>query len=183
MSINSSHLPYHLSSDQSEQIKFLADVLGIERSMLISAGQKEIEAFCAVILYRHLSQRQRIDAMASIRNINNRRLMGKLVELALQTTFVNPEWGIWSLSNEELQDFHELHKQIDHVASLAGISISGLGIKDIVKEAWNRRRLSRGGWVTLVIWGLVYANKAQVDKASKEIDRRSKTEMKTSPVY
>ncbi len=60
-----------------------------------------------VILYRHLNRNQKTEAMSLIRQIGkkNKPLEGQLVNLILNTS-INPQWGVWSLNNDELLNDH-----------------------------------------------------------------------------
>ncbi|WP_417356799.1 hypothetical protein [Gallaecimonas pentaromativorans] len=107
--------------------------------------------------------------MKIIRSLPNRELVTKVVD----TSFVNPTWGMWSLTNEELLDKESFHSAVDSYASYVGLSASALGGKDLIKQAWQRRAITRGGIATLVIWGVVALNKYQLNKFQEEKSRRS----------
>ena len=135
-----------------------------------------------VILYRHLNQTQKIEAMSLIRKVGNknRLLEGRLVNLILNIS-VNPQWGIWSLSNEELLNDHAFHNTINNYAGLIGLTASAAGAKSIIQQTWQTKKITKGGVVTLVIWGALFMNSSELGKANKEIANRS--QLKSSPVY
>lgn len=176
-----SDLPQHLPRDTKGQLRELGKIVGIPQPLLENAGQETIDTICATILYRHLSPAQRQEAMAMINALPNRQLTGLLITRALDTTFVNPEWGMWSMTNDELAAAEAFYSAIDDYASYVGISASALGAKDLASTVWRQRKLTRGGIVTLVIWGAIAANKAQLSKIRQEEARRSVT--KSSPYY
>ena len=172
-SISIENLPYNIQNDKAEQLVFLANLIGIQKELLINAGQKEVDAICATILYRHLPQSQRNYAIQLIRSVNHRPLQGKLIENVLLTTFVNSQWGIWSLTNKELESDQEFHDFLDTYASYVGLGISGLGIKDFFNTFKNKGKINKGGLLLLIIWGSLAFNKSELNKVNKEIKRRT----------
>ncbi|NNN55713.1 hypothetical protein FKN08_05800 [Vibrio sp. 1-2 (7-a)] len=64
--ISVSSLPYNLPSNEQEQLRILAKIIGFKPELLVGAGKVEVDAICSMILYRHLSQKQRVDAMKLI---------------------------------------------------------------------------------------------------------------------
>ena len=175
-------LPYpNMPTALQGQLNKLADIIGIRRNLITGAGETELQAMCYVILYRHLSQQQRRKAMEIIHSVNKRALIGALIDKALDTTFVNPQWGIWSLSNKELMDDISTHDQIQYIAGLIGFGASGLSIKDFVKKAIGQRSLGYKQIATIVIWGCVAFNNIELNKAKKEL--RNRTKINTSKFY
>lgn len=166
------NLPYNIENNKMSQLAFLSDLVGIKKELISNAGQTEVDAICATILYRHLSQVQRNYAMQIIRSVQNRALQGKLLDNVLFTTFVNPQWGIWSLTNKELSSDQQFHNFIDSYASYIGLSASGLGLKELYDNAKKSKKMSRGGIVMLVIWGAVAFNKSELNKVNEEISNR-----------
>jgi hypothetical protein len=171
--ISIENLPYKIQNNKTVQLAFLANLIGIRRELLINAGQKEIDAICATILYRHLPQSQRNYAMQIIRSVGNRPLQGKLIESVLLTTFVNSQWGIWSLTNKELESDQEFHQLLDNLASYIGVGASFLGIKDLFEAFRKNKRFGHAGLVLLVIFGAVAFNKSELNKVNKELKNRS----------
>ncbi|MDZ5120818.1 hypothetical protein OR259_21750 [Vibrio parahaemolyticus] len=171
--ISVSSLPYNLPSNEQEQLRILAKIIDFKPELLVGAGKVEVDAICSMILYRHLSQKQRVDAMKLIRSVSNRALMGKLVTGALDTTFVNPQYGMWSMTEKELQSDKDFHSFLDNLASYIGIGASSLGLKDLYKESKARGKLGRGGLAVLVIWGAVAFNKSELKKVNAELENRS----------
>ncbi|WP_432456204.1 hypothetical protein ACRRS0_09750 [Agarivorans sp. QJM3NY_29] len=164
-----------------EQGISVPEIIGIKKELLKRGGQLEIDSICATILYRHLTQKQRVDAMVLIRSLSNPILKSKLITKALDATYLNPQWGIWSMTNDELQADKDFHEFIDSFASYIGLSASGLGVKELIDSARSNQKLAKGGIVMLVIWGTVAFNKSELNKVSKEINNR--TVMLTSELY
>lgn len=178
--METSLLPYQLPTSSDSQIAYLANILGLDRHLVVGKGQKEKEAMTAVIMYRHLDRHQKYQAMELIHSIVDRRLVGRLVE-KIGDTHVNPQWGIWSLDNDELLSDQKFHETINTYATWLGLTASAMGAKDILQEVWKKRKLSRGGWVNVVVWGALLFNAQELNKANAEVLRRSS--IKSSELY
>lgn len=165
--------PYQLPKNITEQVTFLAKVLDIKAHFLVGAGNLEVEAMCFTILYRHLNPLQRREAMKTIRAINNKALSAKLLTKALDTTFINPRWGVWSLTNKELLErINNLEKWADFTSQI-GIGASFFSGKDLIHSLHNGKGIKRHHVVLLCIWGLVKLNNDQLKKAKTEKEHRS----------
>ncbi|MDN3682225.1 hypothetical protein QWZ04_18140 [Vibrio tapetis subsp. quintayensis] len=167
------NLPYTLPRTTNEQLKTLSRITSIPSNLLMNAGHLEVEAISSMVLYRHMNRLQRIEAMRLIRSVPSRALMGKIISKTLDTTYVNPQWGIWSLSNEELKKDIALHSTIDSFAGYIGVGASALSGKDLVKDLLSLKRMGKKHWVTVVIWGCIYFNKSELNKARDELDNRT----------
>ncbi len=170
--ISIKNLPFNIENNKVAQLAFLSDLLGLDKELISNAGQNEVDAMCATILYRHLPQAQRNYAMQIIRSIQNGKLQGKLVDNVLYTTFVNPQWGIWSLTNKELEADKAVHSFIASYANYVGLSVSGFGLKELYDNIRKSKKMSKGGIVMLVIWGAVAFNDSELKKVNKEIENR-----------
>ncbi|WP_432459645.1 MULTISPECIES: hypothetical protein [unclassified Agarivorans] len=146
--ISISKLPYNLPSSEREQLRTLAKIIGFRPELLVGGGKNETDAICSMILYRHLSQKQRIDAMKIIRSVSNRALMGKLITGALDATFLNSQYGVWSMTNKELQNDKSFHEFLDTFVSYVGIGASSLGIKDLYEKSLAKGKFGRSGYAS-----------------------------------
>jgi len=178
--MQTSLLPYQLPTSSEGQITYLANVLELPSHLVVGKGQVVKEAMAAVIMYRHLDRHQKYEALQLIHSIPDRRLLGKLVG-KISDTLVNPQWGIWSLDNSELLKDQKFHDTINTYAGWLGASVSAASAKDFGVQIWNKRKVSRGGWVSLVIWGSVLFNLQELNKVNSEILRRSV--LQTSELY
>lgn len=176
-----SDLPYHLPTDTKGQLRALAKILEVSPIIADQAGEAEIEAMCAVIMYRHLDRIQRIRAMEKIKSLPNKALVAKLVELTLDTAYLNPQWGLWSLSNEELAEDIRFHQKLDQVGAVTGLTLSLSSGKDAVAELLKKGRLGPKGIALLVIGVAFAANNSEMNASIEERSRRSK--VKDSPFY
>lgn len=173
------NLPYNIENSVRDQIAFLSDLLELDKTLFHNAGQREVDAMCATVLYRHLSQIQRNEALLIIRSVPNLQLQRKLIDSVLFTTFINPQWGIWSLTNKELAADKDFHSFIDNYASYIGISASALGMKDLItqaKEILQSKKSNKSVWgivAMFVVWGAVAFNKKELVKVNNEISNRT----------
>jgi len=172
-SFSISNLPYNLPNNLNEQLRILSNIVKIPFSLVKDGGQNEVEAICGAILYRHLDRHQKIEAMTLIRSVPNGALKAKLISIAVEPTFVNKDWGIWSFTTEELIADQYFHSQVDNFASYIGVGASALSGKDLLVKLWSNRKVTKGGVDTLVIWGTVLFNKSELSKVNNEIQRRS----------
>ncbi|MCG3727609.1 hypothetical protein ACXHPE_17480 [Vibrio cincinnatiensis] len=166
-------LPYQLPRDTTGQLKKLAKITSIPNNLLVGADEVEVEALCYMILYRHLNQNQRYKAMKSIRSVKKQALMGEIINRVLDTTFVNPQWGIWSLSNVELEADIQFHNELNLLSSALGIGASAGSIKEMLEKIKEKKSISQKNWITLVIWGCVYFNAIELEKAATEKAHRT----------
>jgi hypothetical protein len=168
-----SNLPYSLPKDTQSQLKQLREITLIPHNLLVGAGEIEVEALCYMIMYRHLNRVQRMNAMKAIHSVRKKALVGMIITRVLDTTYVNPQWGIWSLSNAELKADLKFHSQLSSVASVAGIGASVQSGKELLGKILQNKAMKRANWITLVIWGAIYFNIREQAKAQRELDNRS----------
>ncbi len=100
-------LPYYLPRDIDGQLKALATILEIPYPLVEKTGETGLEAMTLTILFRHLDKRERDAALRAIHRLDDRQLIGILRRKATDTAFVNKRWGVWSMTNEELENDKE----------------------------------------------------------------------------
>ncbi len=174
-------LPYHLPAETRGQLIELSKILRIPSHLVENGDGQVLEAMVSTILYRHMDQRQRMTAMSRIKSLPSRELQGKLVTRALDTAFVNPQWGLWSLSNDELVRDEAFHDAVDTFGGFMGITFSISGGKDVVKELLEKRKLTKGGVAMIIIWVAFSGNRSSLKSVHQEQDRR--THMKQSSYH
>ncbi|MFE8073487.1 hypothetical protein QQM79_20730 [Marinobacteraceae bacterium S3BR75-40.1] len=172
---NTSDLPYFLPKDTQGQLRELAKILNISPALVANSGEKGLEAMTSTILYRHMDQLQRMKAMAAIRSVANPQFEQQLVTRAVDTTFVNPQWGLWSMTNAELAEDEAFHSLVEKIGGFMGFTFSVTGGKDFVTKLIQNRRLSKGGVATIVIWLAFAANSGSLNAVHAEQKRRMQT--------
>ena len=96
-----------------------------------------------------------------------------MVSSLLDTAFVNPQWGPWSLTNSELIADQAFHQTVDDYASIIGLSASGAGVYDQYKRIITTGKLGRSGVAVVTVWGAILFNKSELNKVNQEIKNRS----------
>lgn len=163
---------YKLPKNENEKIVILSRILDIPLHLSKNFESHAVEAMCATILYRHLDRLDRLTAMKIIRSTGNPILSERLAQKAVDT-LINPQWHIWSLTNDELKSDIAFHKKFDQIANMLGYSVSALGAKDLAKSVLNQKRLGKKGWTTLVIWATVHFNNKELRKGENEMANRT----------
>jgi RHS repeat-associated protein len=164
---------YSLSGSIQEQANRLAEITGLSSELVENASQNDLDAISGAVLYRHLDKNQRGEALSIIRSVENKKLEGKLVSSLLDTAFVNPQWGPWSLTNSELIADQAFHQTVDDYASIIGLSASGAGVYDQYKRIITTGKLGRSGVAVVTVWGAILFNKSELNKVNQEIKNRS----------
>lgn len=170
MSEFSDRIAYALPHNKLEAISQLAEILGIPMPELLGDGTTTLQAMCGTILFRHLEQRERDKAWALIQ-MQHPRVRMRLGHLALQTKYVNPEWGVWSLSREEIEEAiagHERFQRITTVFSLnPGHLATAHGVWDLAINGASRANaltLAAGA----IVLGTTEMSASQLEKLRKE---------------
>lgn len=174
-------LPYYLPRDTDGQLKALAGILEIPYPLVENTGETGLQAMTVTIMFRHLEKRERDAALRVIDQLENRQLIGLLRTKAIDTAYVNKRWGVWSMTNEELENDKSFHDLVVTVAGILGVSFSASSAKDVAKETIRQRRLTKGGVVTIVVWVAVISSVSSSWKLGDELERRS--QQKTSPYF
>ncbi len=186
-------IPYQVPQDTKGQLAYLASILRIDRNKAIRSGEPGLNAMISVLVYRHLDRNQRIAALRSVRKLSSlpdspglyrlpntltaaesKSLEQALIHRALDTTFVNSQWwGLWALTTEELNSDLDFHSTINDVVGWLGITVSAMSIKEFLDKAIKDKSINKKGWISLIIWISFFANKASLDTAQEEMERRT----------
>jgi hypothetical protein len=177
-------LPYPILNNnqltQTQIITKLSQIVGISPHILKGAGQDGIDALVGTIMYRHLDRIQKMNVMSIVTNLQNglavQALRGKITDILVQ-----PDWGLWSLSNDELIQKKELHAIIDQYATWLGVGISVSSIKGIFSDLWKKRSFSKMNLAYVVILISLLGSKETLNSINSELDNRSS--LKDSKLY
>lgn len=99
-------LPYELPETPRGKIGVLAEIVNIPRTRFLDVSDKDaLKALSGLILYRHLDRQKE-------REVNRHwATLPQPLQMSLRKqrnfALVNPNWGIWSLSTEELENQHD----------------------------------------------------------------------------
>lgn len=145
----STSVHYNLSTNMQDALFFLADTLELPRLHVQNGNVTMLEAACGTILYRHLGRLQRIEVMELIRKLEDPRVRQALITKILDVTYVNPRWGIWSLSGAELKSEVEGNSKWQKFFTLIGVA-GGKDVARNVYDVWKSRAISASnGYVLL----------------------------------
>lgn len=167
-------LPYKLPADEKMQVEMLADILRVPRSLIKGDLVKITQAMTGVVLYRHVERKEKQEIMALIHSLQNRALTGALVTKVSDVT-VNPQWGEWSLTNEELESLVSWHKSAASLSSFWGANPGAYGVG---ASAWSLFKQGAtkynviGLMVSVVLTGLGMYQGAEAERYSTEMERR-----------
>lgn len=166
----SERVAYVLPSNTREAISQLADVLDIPMPELEGDSTSTLQAMCGTILYRHLDSKEQIEVMRLIERQHPRVAM-RLRALALHVTYVNPDWGVWSLSGEEIEAAiagHEKFQRMSTVLSMnPGHLASARGVWSIVANGATRTNVATLA-AGLIMLGITEMSAAHLDKLRQE---------------
>lgn len=119
--------------------------------------------------------------MRLMRSLPNKRLASLLVGKAVDTKLVQPQWGLWSLTTEELENDKRFHQVVAAVGGFAGISFSATSARDLFSDIKRKNGVKSKHVATVVIWVAFLANYESLMNTTNELNRR--TERKSSSFY
>lgn len=166
------NLPYKLPKESGAIIVTLCNVLCVPNTFLLKLGTDAENILCGVILYRHLGNLEKQDVMKMIYKLKDKSLASTLVT-KVTDVILNPNWGLWSLTNKELQTKEEFHSLVKKWTSIVGFGATVSSTKELLSKAWRQKRYVTGANIlTLLVWGgLLYSNKILTD-VNLEQERR-----------
>lgn len=184
-------LRYSLPKTDKEGIAFLAKILNIPAHYLKGNEQRIIQALAATILYRELDRLQKIEAMRLIRSLSHPQLISILISRCTDV-LVKPQWGEWSLTNEELREILQFHGSINLISSRVGGNPGAYGVGGaawaIIKEGSKaekgtplKERVKIGATpkrvgaliVSIILMGLHEFSLSETTKYANELERRA----------
>lgn len=181
-------LPYDLPKTTRDALSALAGVMKISPALVLAGDHGLLALIAGVILYRHLPSEARRDVMKRLQAYSRsqkawqRNLYHPLLGRVLDT-MVSPEWGLWSMSNEEVHAGLQSILTASWVLSESGIP-SGygsilLGIYQCLKG--GVRAATFGVVVGVIFTGLAWGFD-EIEQRYREELRRRMTE-RTSFYY
>jgi len=166
-------LPYTIPSSVSEQIMKLSNVINVDPTLIQGQGKLGVQILCGVIVYRHLDRFQKQQVMQLIHSTNNKRLIGALT-VKVTDVIVNPNWGLWSLTNAELEAKKDFHATIDTYMTMLGIGASTSSISSLVKSSWSQKTFLSKNLLLIIVWGGIWYSKQILGETQRELDSRKK---------
>ncbi|PAU81787.1 hypothetical protein CK501_01140 [Halovibrio salipaludis] len=167
-------LPYELPETPRRKIGVLAEIVDIPRTRFLDVSDKDaLKALSGLILYRHLDRQKE-------REVNRHwATLPQPLQMSLRKqrnfALVNPNWGIWSLSTEELENQHDWVQSINNIAQLLGLG--GLSIAQFKKVLRFLEKGRLAGVAALLLAGTFLTVKnLEGRKIDAEMVRRLKEE-------
>ena len=172
-------LPYETSSSKREAALQLAEIIGVpERLVPRDADANQVVAAMAgVVLHRHIERHQKREVMVLINQFRDShpafysQLQGKIA-----LTIAQPRWERWSLTNEELEEIIEFHRNFGRFSTVTGINPAAYGIGATVWQMISHG-VTKGNVVgftaSVVLTGIGEASYATGEAASRELERRT----------
>ncbi|KAB7622710.1 hypothetical protein [Alkalilimnicola sp. S0819] len=169
-------LPYRMPASPHAKAVFLAQLMYVPPAWLSGLTADRASALLTdICLYRHLDRKQKENVIRRIRALPVRRqdlLMSKVL-----LPIVNPDWGVWSLTTEELLQQQRFLSAIVDWLGYLGLGYSFQSFGDLLKRLRARDALwsSYGVLPTIGIWGFYWMNDTARGQIEQELYRRANT--------
>ena len=181
-----SDLPYHpdkLPKTTPELVDALAGILRFKIFHQTKKDEHTLATLTGVILYRHLDRFQKMKVMDMIHDEDHiHRADHDELKVFCIDPLIQPEWWLWSLTTQELEDKFRSQDNLRNLMSTIGLGLTALSFKDAVKEIIKERKLTRGGALFVFSATFVYLQNKQHSHTQKEVERR-KSNAGTSRFY
>ena len=171
---NFSRLPYKLPSNEADAVKSLAKILNIPQHLAQGDPVKVSQAMSGTIMYRQLDRNARQQAMAIIHSLSSGPLKSCLITRCTDV-LVNPQWGEWSLTTEELTEILKFHNDFNRWSSILGANPGAYGAGG---AAWSiiKQGASSGNVAVLIasiaLVGIHELSYGEMQKYTAELERR-----------
>lgn len=170
-------LPYKMPGTEQGKIEFLCELIGISYSKFSAYPRSVvIEALTGIALYHQLDRHEKMKVMQflhdNLRGPTLAAAIGKITD-----PMVNPHWGLWSKSTDQLKDDLEFKETVSTYLGLAGIGFSLPEARKLLGAAktTNVKSGSAKGHPVLVvlIWGFWFNHEAGKKAVQEELLKRT----------
>jgi hypothetical protein len=161
-------MPYKVPTDVTKQAEYFAKILSVPKSYIKSANNDDVKLMVATILYPHLDRLGRNQTLRMYLEHPNKKLAVYLRGEAVTVTLVNKNWGLWSLTTNELNEKLKEHEVITKLFGLAGVKTA----QDLVK---NFKNLKNSKPYAILLSVILSANEIMKKDTNNELKRRQKT--------
>ena len=172
--MSTSSLPYNLPKNEKEALHYLAKILNIPAHHLKGDTVKISKAMAGTLMYRQLDRIKRMEVIQLIHSLQNNHLKSILI-VKCTDVLVNPQWGEWSLTKEELTKLLSFHNNLNRWSSLLGANPGAYGIGG---SAWSiiKQGTGKGNIIVLIgsiaLMGIHEFSYKESQKYSNEQGRR-----------
>ncbi|WP_394146457.1 hypothetical protein [Vibrio atypicus] len=167
-------LPYKLPSNEADAVRSLAKVLNVPLHLIQGDTVKISQAMSGTIMYRQLDRLEKQQVMMAIHALGNGLLKSNLIARCTDV-LVNPQWGEWSLTNEELTAILKFHNDFNRWSSIIGANPGAYGTAG---AAWSiiKKGISSGNLAVLIasiaLVGIHEFSYREMQKYTAEQERR-----------
>jgi hypothetical protein len=167
-------LPYPKPLHPQMAVIELSKVIGVPVNYKLINDEEYIKILSGIILYRRLNSIEKQDVMARIYRLDDRGLQSKLIGKILNVT-VQPLWGMWSLSNKEIEEYLSLNKKVLDMFTVLGVNPGAVGV---IQGTWDLiKTKGKGGGlmiaVSLIMLGLNQAISDETNALQAEKEKRT----------
>lgn len=173
----SAQLPYKMPGTEQGKIEFLCKLIGISYSKFSKyPNPVVIEALTGIVLYHQLGHIERMNVMEFLhKNLHGPALsaaVGKITD-----PMVNPHWGLWSKSTDQLKEDLEFAEAVSQFFTLAGIGFTvgeGKKLLTYARKPDSKAAFPKGHPVLVImIWGFWFNHEAGKGAVQEELLRRT----------
>jgi|GEM_PF-2444094 len=179
-------LPYHpdkLPKTIPELVDALASIMRFKIFHQTKKDEYTLATLTGIILYRHLGRHQKMKVIEMIQDENHiHRADHDELKVFCIDPLIQPEWWLWSLTTEELEEKFRSQDSLKSLMSTVGLGLTALSFKDAIKEIIKERKFTRGVAMFVLSATFVYLQNKQHGHTQKEVDRR-KSNARSSRFY
>lgn len=165
-------LPYNLPCTTRGKVDYLANLMGVRQRIHLRALPPEVavELLTLIALYRHLDRlgKRRVETL--LQRVD-RRVLNDL-QSAMAVPSVQPSWGMWSLTTNELLQRKRTLSTFNRIAGALGLTASITGANDLYKFGRQSARGAAGSVALLMIVGFVGLQQLEEGNIDAEMIRR-----------
>jgi hypothetical protein len=178
-------LPIHadkLPTTTKGIVEELARIMNIDLHHDTKRDEYTMVVLSGIMLFRHLDRYERQTILEMIQNEDHIAAIDwwEMIDRCTDV-LVQPYWGLWSLTNEELTIMLNDQELKSKFFMMLGVSVSASSIWEYLKKAFSNvdsgkapltgMRVNLAIFVSIVV--LAYINEDQLKQTKTEIDRRT----------
>lgn len=117
---------YNFAEAKTDPIKHFSFLVGLDKhlSVLQKDESKVLKLLTGIVLYRQLSRLDKQKTLEIAQSYNNPALFSSVQQI-VALNIANPNWNMWSLSDQELRSFFNSNKAVYDFISKWLITVDG----------------------------------------------------------
>ncbi len=160
-------MPYRVPVEIRQQARYFGEILSVPSSCLREPTREDVKLMVATILYPHVDRFGKSKILLMYQNSPNKRLADFLRGEAVTVTLVNKNWGLWSLSTDELNNKLKQHEVVTKLLGLAGVKTA----QDLIKDF---KSLKNSKPYAILLSVILTANESMKGDTASELKRRQR---------